>query len=297
MPSWVAAALAAGALLAAGAVAPSSALASSRPVAVVAGENTWGSIASQIGGHDARVTSILTTPNADPHLYEATAATAAKVAQAGLVIVNGANYDYWLTQLLSSTSHPGRKVVTVSHVLRLTGSTVNPHLWYDVFKIPTVAAAIEHALVQLAPGDKAVFAANLAAFNRSLQPLDTVVKEIRTRYRGAPVAYTEPVPGYLVKAAGLDNKTPSAFALAIEDGTQPSPAATVEMDQLLTTHKVRVLFYNTQTVSSVTTNARALARKAGIAVVSVTETLPPKYHTFQAWQLAQAKALLHALGT
>lgn len=296
------AALTALALLALALLAPSasgapSSPASDRPVSVVAGENTWGSVAAQIGGRDARVTSILTSPTADPHLYEATAADAAKVAQAQLVIVNGADYDYWLTQLVTATSHPGRRVVKVSRVLHLTGATVNPHFWYDVPKIPKVAAAIEAALARVAPRDRSVFAANLAAFDRSLRPLDAVVAEIRSRHRDAPVAYTEPVPGYLIEAAGLDNETPQGFAMAIEDGTEPSPAATLAMDQLLTRHKVRVLLYNVQTVSSVTTGVRALARRNGIPVVAVAETLQRQYRTLQAMLLADAKSLLRALGS
>jgi zinc/manganese transport system substrate-binding protein len=39
-------------------------------VRVVAGENFWGDIAAQIGGRHVQVTSILTSPTADPHLYE-----------------------------------------------------------------------------------------------------------------------------------------------------------------------------------------------------------------------------------
>ena len=37
---------------------------------VVAAENAYGDIASQIGGSHVSVTSILTNPNADPHLFE-----------------------------------------------------------------------------------------------------------------------------------------------------------------------------------------------------------------------------------
>jgi zinc/manganese transport system substrate-binding protein len=41
---------------------------------------------------------------------------------------------------------------------------------------------------------------------------------------------------------------------------------------------------------------QALARQAHVPVVGVTETMPPSYRNYQAWQLAQAEALLHALG-
>jgi len=41
---------------------------------------------------------------------------------------------------------------------------------------------------------------------------------------------------------------------------------------------------------------RALARQHGLPVVPVTETMPSSSGSYQAWQLAQAKALLDALG-
>jgi hypothetical protein len=82
--------------------------ATSAAVKVVAGENFWGNIAAHIGGKDSHVTSIVTSPNNDPHLYESSAANAAAVAEANLVIENSAGYDDWLSKLLVGTSHHGR---------------------------------------------------------------------------------------------------------------------------------------------------------------------------------------------
>jgi len=263
---------------------------------VVAGENFWGNIAAQIGGRHVRVTSILSNPAADPHLYESDVANAIAVAAAGLVIENGAGYDTFLAQLVSATTHPGRLVISVQQVLGATGPDVNPHFWYDIPRVPQVAAAIEAALAGLLPSDAAWFAANLAAFDRSLGPVLAVLRDIRGCCPDAPVAYTERVPGYLLQAAGLRVLTPPGYATAIEDGYEPAPGDQVAMDQLLTDRKVRVLLYNAQVVSSMTQQAQALARQSGIPVVAVTETMPPAFRTYQAWQLAQAVALLRALG-
>ena len=90
--------------------------------------------------------------------------------------------------------------------------------------------------------------------------------------------------------------TPPGFAAAIEDGTDPSPDDTVVMDGLLTGRKVKVLLYNAQVVSAVTQHVQALALQYHIPVVGVTETMPPSYRSYQAWQLGQAEAILHALG-
>ena len=265
-------------------------------VRVVAGENFWGNVAAQIGGRHVRVTSLLTSPTADPHLYESDVASAMAVAEASLVIENGAGYDTFLSQLLGATRHPGRVVVSAQRVLGATGPDVNPHFWYDVPRVPEVARAIEAALARLEPRDARAFAAGLAAFDASLRPVEAVIGEIRRRHPGAPVAYTERVPGYLLAAAGLRVLTPPGFAAAIEDGTDPSPDDTVVMDELFTGHKVKALLYNAQVVSPVTQQVQAQARQAGIPVVGVTETMPPSFRSYQAWQLSQAEALLRALG-
>ena len=264
-------------------------------VRVVAGENFWGNIAAQIGGRHVRVTSLLTSPAADPHLYESDVEDAVAVAEAGLVIENGAGYDEFLTQLLGATRHQGRVVISAQNILGATGPDVNPHFWYDIRRVPEVAGAIEAALARLEPGDAGAFAADLAAFDASLRPLRAVIARIRQRYPGAPVAYTERVPGYLLAAAGLRVLTPPGFAAAIEDGTDPSPRDTVVMDGLFTGHKVKVLLYNAQVVSPVTQQLRSLAIAARVPVVGVTETMPPAARDYQAWQLSQAQAILLAL--
>jgi zinc/manganese transport system substrate-binding protein len=261
---------------------------------VVAAENFWGNIASQLGGSIVSVTSLITNPNADPHLFETNAADAAKLAQAQVIIENGVSYDAWMSSLLSADS--GRaSVVNAGNVLHITGSDPNPHLWYNIPKVPVVAAAIAAALTKAAPKDSSVFQRNLQRFDASLAPLTAMLAAIRKNFAGAPVAYTERVPGYALTDAHLTVKTPVGFARSIEDGEDPGPADTLAMEQLITKHRIDVLLYNVQTVTPVTTQVRALALKSGVAVVGVSETMPTSARTYQQWQLAQLTALFHAL--
>jgi len=264
-------------------------------VDVVAGENVWGDIAAQIGGSHAVVTSIITSPTADPHLYQSDAADAVSIAAARIVILNGAGYDDFMTQLLgASGTHP--IVVSAEKVLGVGGANPNPHFWYDIPKVPAVAAAIEAALARAEPSSAALFRRNLATFDASLRPVLAVLSTIKARYPGAPVAYTERVPAYLLAAAGLRSLTPPGFATAIESGNDPSLADTEAMYSLIARRAIKVLLYNTQTTSAVTAHVRALAAQAGIPVVGVSEILPTTDGSFQAWQLVQARALLTALG-
>jgi zinc/manganese transport system substrate-binding protein len=263
-------------------------------VPVVAAENFWGNITSQLGGRSVAVTSLITNPNADPHLFETDAADAAKLASAKVVIENGAGYDTWMRSLLSADSgHP--TIVTAANVLHIAGSDPNPHLWYDIPAVPKVAAAISAALTKADPKDATTFKANLVRFDTSLQPLQSTLATIRSRFSNAPVAYTERVPGYALADAHLAVKTPPGFARAVEDGTDPGPADTLAMDQLLTGHKIHVLLYNVQTVTPVTSQVRSLARQGNIPIVGVSETMPSNATTYQQWQESQLTALLGAL--
>ena len=134
-----------------------------------------------------------------------------------------------------------------------------------------------------------------ARFVASLAPLRRAVAAIRRTHANTPVAYTEPVPGYLLSAAGLRNLAPSSFTRAIEDGTEPPPQAVATMNDLLSHRAVKVLLYNSQAVSPITARIRDAAVSAGVPVVGVSETLPA-HRTFQQWQLEQVRALARALG-
>jgi zinc/manganese transport system substrate-binding protein len=267
-----------------------------RVVHVVAAENVWGDVISQIGGRHVSVRSILTDPSADPHLFTANPRDAARLAQANLVVVNGLGYDDFARKLLSASSSSKRRVLTVADVVDPPGKDPNPHLWYDVPRLPDVARAFADDLAAQDPRDARLFRANATRFVASLQPLLRTVAAIEGRHPGAPVAYTERVPGYLLDAAGLTIRTPSGFALAIESGSEPGPGDTQRMNELLSGHKIDALLYNSQAVTPVTKRLRSLAARSGVPVVAMTETLPPGERNFQSWQLHQAQALLKALG-
>jgi len=266
------------------------------PLRVVAAESSYGDIARQLGGSRVKVTSILTDPEADPHLFEPGTAVAGLVARAGLVIENGLGFDAFIDRLLQSAPNESRRVVTIADALRINNPELNPHLWYDVPRLPRIARAIADGLAGADPSNRSFYEERLSAFDRSLRPLDDALAELKANFAGAPVAYTERVPGYLLAAAGLVVRTPEEFARSIEEGNEPSPQAVAAMEALFTGRQVRVLLYNRQATSPITDRMRSLATQHGIPVVPVTETLPPGM-TFQEWQLEQIEVLARALGT
>ena len=265
-------------------------------VNVVAAENVWGDIAAQVGSGHVAVSSLITDPNADPHRFESDARTAAAVASATLVIENGAGYDDWMDRLISGSGVPTSRVLDVATLVGVGGDNPNPHLWYDPGFVTRAARAIESRFAALQPANAGAFAANLTAFLTSYAPYAATIATLRARHRGVPVGYTERVAGYLAQAAGLTLATPASFAQAIEDGNDPAPGDVATMRDVIAGHNVDVLLYNAQVVNAATTAVRSEAVAAGVPVVGVAETLPAAYRTFQAWQVAQARAILAALG-
>jgi zinc/manganese transport system substrate-binding protein len=272
----------------------SSATAQHGTLRVVAAENFYGNLITQIGGSHVRVTSILTDPTADPHLFAPGTSNGLAVARADVVVRNGLGYDDWMDRLLSAAPKSGRHVVSAADVLGVHGADANPHLWYDAPRMPEIVRAIGAALEAADPAHKADYATGVANTIAALQPLERAVEQLRARFHGQPVAYTERVPGYLLADAGLVVKTPPSFARAIEDGTGVAPADTNAMQRLLRDHQVKVLLYNEQAVTALTRQLQAIARSAGVPVVPVTETLPP-HQTFEGWQLGQVQELAAAL--
>lgn len=276
------------------AAGPGSAQATGR-VSVVAAENVYGDIATQIGGSRVHVTSILSNPNADPHLYEPGTQNGLAVAEAELVIQNGLGYDAFMQRLEGASPSKHRVVVTIADALGIRGRSANPHLWYDIPKLDAIVAAVANGLSQVDPASKAVYASGARHFLARCTALRAEVQSIRSRFAGTPVAYTEPVPGYLLAAVHLRNLAPSSFTRAIEDGSEPSPAAVAAMTGLIDGRRIKALLYNSQTISPITERIRAAAVAHQIPVVGVSETLPP-HLDYQQWQLQQARSLATALG-
>lgn len=264
------------------------------PVQAIGAESQYASVIKAIGGPYVRVTAILSNPAADPHDFEASATDARQVAEAALIVQNGAGYDGFMNDLESAVASKGQIVITVGTALGLGPRVKNPHLWYEPGVMTKVAEFIARDLSYLRPANKAYFRRNLKSFDASLKPWLRTLAAIRANDRGAPVAVTEPVADDMLQAAGLNVVTPWSFQAAVMNGTDPSPeaASTVEAD--LSQGRVKVLVYNRQATDAATKAMLALARRSHIPVVGVYETMPPGM-TYATWMEAEARAIEGAL--
>jgi zinc/manganese transport system substrate-binding protein len=262
------------------------------PIPVVAAENFYGDVATAIGGSHVAVTSILSNPDEDPHLFEASPSVARNLAAAKLVIYNGADYDPWVAKLLAANNAPDRTAIVAAE---LTGKKPgdNPHLWYDPATMPAVATAVAAQLAAIDPTDKTDFDANLATLDASLKQVADKVAAIKAKYAGAEVTATEPVFGYMAAALGLKMRNES-FQLSVMNDTEPSARDTAAMESDLKNARVKVFFYNSQVTDPLTERLLKFANAAHVPVVGVSET-EPSGKTFATWMLDQLDATEKAL--
>jgi zinc/manganese transport system substrate-binding protein len=263
------------------------------PVKIVAAENFYGDMAAQIGGAHVEVTSVLSSPDQDPHLFEASVATAKALKDAKVVIVNGVDYDPWMEKLLKANAAPTRKEIVVGALVGHTAGD-NPHLWYDPGYMQAAAKALVSDLIAVDPANKAAYEQGQAKFVESLKPLADKIGTMRKAYAGQPVIASEPVFGYQAGLLGLDVHG-EKFALAVMNNAEPSASDVAGFEDDLKGHKVKAMVFNAQASEPAVQRLLHMARDNGVPVVGVSETEPPGA-TYQTWMLGQLDALDKALG-
>ena len=263
-------------------------------ISVVAVENFYGDIAQQLGAGHVSVVSILSDPNVDPHEFESSVQNGVEVSKAQLVIENGADYDTWMDKLLSASPNPNRIVLTAANVAS-NPLPDNPHLWYGIDNIQTIAQNITSDLEKLDSAHKADYDAALTKFQASLGPIQQKITEIKNKYNGTPVGLTETIFLYQTQPIGLKVMTPFEFEKAVAEGNDPPADTVVTANDQVTNRQIKVLIYNVQTVTPITTNLQNEAKQNNIPIVPVSETMPAG-KTYQSWMLDQLNDLEQALG-
>ena len=261
---------------------------------VVVAENFWGSIAAQLGGDKVRVTSIITNPGTDPHSYQPNTDDARTIASASMTVINGIGYDEWARQLLSADGS-SRVVLDVGKVLGLPAGA-NPHQWYSPTNVHRVIAQIVSDYKQLRPADSGYFEQLRRRFEEvSLARYERLLEQIRSRYTGVPVGYSESIFQPLGQALSLKLVTPYSFAKAIAEGTDLNAADKQAVDEQAEKHQIKVWVFNSQNVTPDIQRVNELVRAAKIPIATVTETLTPPNATFEQWQTRQLEGLAEAL--
>ncbi len=264
---------------------------------LVASTDVWGSVVRSIAGDQASVTSIVSGSAADPHSYEPSASDAAAITDATLLVYNGGGYDPWVQRLLDGRNGPD--AVNAYSLLDASAlgepQPADQHVFYDLRTAKAVAERVATRLGDADPARRDEYRSRATRFGQRADEILRTERAIAVARPGATVVATEPVAHYLLRAAGVTDKTPPGFTAAIAQDSDPAPADVAAVLDLISRRQVSALVFNDQTATEVTRRIRSAAEQSGIPVVSVTETLPAGTDYLN-WQADTAGALAAALG-
>ncbi|KSU52168.1 zinc ABC transporter substrate-binding protein AztC [Microbacterium enclense] len=159
--------------------------ASDRPLVVVT-TNILGDVVSHLVGDDVEVMTLM-RPGADPHSFEISAAEAARMRSADLLVANGLGLEEGLQQHLDAAASEGVQTFVAGDavtVLPYTSTDADgaddPHFWTDPAQMIAVVDALTPVLEGL--GAPAV-TEHAAAYRADLETLDA---EMTTAFAAIP---------------------------------------------------------------------------------------------------------------
>jgi zinc/manganese transport system substrate-binding protein len=263
------------------------------PLRVLAVENFYADLARQLGGQCVTVTAILEDPTADPHEFQPSSSEVLAFQNTQLVIENGLGYDDFSDHVLATVS-PKPVVINAGDVVGLQVGA-NPHIWYSTAYVQQITSAMTTGLKQLAPAHADYFDAQSGAVEQRMATYRGLASEIAAQFGGAPVGSTETLFVYMAESTGLTVLSPPGFMQAISEGNEPSARDIAIFHDQISSHRIQVLVFNTQTLTSLVEQLEELARENDIPTIGVSETMPLGAQTFQGWQATQLQLLLTAL--
>lgn len=246
-------------------------------VSIVTTTNVYADIAKNVVGNYGSVQAIIKNSATDPHDFEPTTADAKELTKANIIVANGLGYDTWMNKLASSVS---KKPVLVGEDLMGLKKGDNPHIWYDL-DMPT--KYVNYLVKRLSKLDKkhaAYFKENGDKYLAKVAKIKQIAKSTDKK-NNKPVFVSEPVFDYGLEEAGykIGDKE---FEEAIENGTDPSPKTINKMTNEIKDKKIAFFVNNTQASSSTVKTFVKLAKKNGVPVLNVRETIP-NHMTYLDW--------------
>jgi len=257
---------------------------------IVAAENFWGNIASQIGGDKVHVISVVSDPNADPHEFATSTNTARDFAHAKYVILNGVGYDSWGDALIKAQPENNRTVLKIADAVGKKEGD-NPHLWYSPAYVQQAAEHMAADMSKLDPAHASTYKNNLDTFKKTWADYQGQLAAIKKNYAATKIAATEDIFEYTAAAAGFDVISPRSFMQAVAESNDPPTESIAGFQKQLQNKEPALLVYNQQTSTPLTESLKKLATDNDIPVVGITETMPEGAPSFQDWMNTQLTAI------
>lgn len=260
-------------------------------IEVVASVNQWGTVAKALGGDNVNVTSIINSTNVDAHDYEPTTSDIAKLQKAQVVIVNGAGYDAWAVKAAQTAN------ATIVNAAEIGGVNdgENPHVWFFADVRKAVAQAITEAYEQADAAKKSDFDKMNDQWTAEENNVESKIAEVKQKSDGLAYAATESVASYLAEDMGLADATPSGYARATANESEPTPTDIKQFTDALKAGEIKLLVVNTQEESELTGKITDAAKSVEVPMVELTEQMPEQYDSLTAWMEGLVDAFSQAI--
>ena len=260
-------------------------------IEVVASVNQWGTVAKTLGGDNVNVTSIINSTNVDAHDYEPTTSDIAKLQKAQVIIVNGAGYDAWAVKAAQSAK---ATVVNAAEVGGVKDGD-NPHIWFSADVRKAMAQAITDAYAKADSAKKSDFDKLNDQWMTEEGNVEGKIVEVKQKSDGLAYAATESVASYLAEDMGLADATPSGYAQATANESEPTPTDIKQFTDALKSGEIKLLVVNTQEESELTGKITNAAKSANVPMVNLTEQMPEQYDSLTAWMEGLVDAFSKAI--
>ncbi len=247
------------------------------PISIVAAENTWGSVATRIAGDMATVTSIVTDATTDMSTFAPNSDQKTQIANAQIVIMTGAGYDSWASDMTSQ----GQSVINAAATIG-AGTGDNAYLWMSSDARKAVAKAIVDALTKLEPDASDAFGANLDAWQDEEDKAEIAISDLRKYHDDLTYAATTPVAYYLMSEVDATDATPDEWTAAATKGTTPDATAIAKFTLALK-DGTDLLITDSQRSNSAIASVLQTAQQRNVPTVSLTEIMPNSQESLPNW--------------
>ena len=226
-------------------------------IEVVASVNQWGTVAKTLGGGN----------------------------------VNGAGYDAWAVKAAQSANATIVNAAAVGGV----NDGENPHVWFSADVRKAVAQAITEAYEQADAAKKSDFDKLHDQWKSEENNVESKIAEVKQKSDGLAYAATESVASYLAEDMGLTDATPSGYARATANESEPTPTDIRQFADALKSGEIKLLIVNTQEESELTGKITNAAKSANVPMVELTEQMPEQYDSLTAWMESLVDAFSQAI--
>ncbi|OGO01198.1 MAG: hypothetical protein A2Y72_02535 [Chloroflexi bacterium RBG_13_53_26] len=204
-----------------------------------------------VGGDKVEVTTLMSAGDS-PHTWEPLPEQVKTIADARLMVINGAGLEFWIEKVVETAASPDLVVVDTSVIPAMEGALlageedehegVNPHIWLDPVLAQDQVQAIAQALIMVDPDNKDAYLENAAGYLAELKALDEEIRDTTQSFSTREFITFHPAWTYFAKRYGL------VEAAVIEEspGEEPSAAYIQGVVDTARDLKVKAIFAEPQ---------------------------------------------------